>query len=153
MAKSLPFNAEAEMSVLGVAFISKDQVDKICESVNEDMFFDEKNKCLFNAIKSLHDQKIPIDITTIKNELDNFHKKQKIGKKNISTTLKNPIERINTLIMQKTKSKSNMSNYSTNKNEESSSPIIAENLSGENHINSPHTETQNEQVSEMIENE
>ena len=47
MAKSLPFNAEAEMSVLGVAFISKDQVDKICESVNEDMFFDEKNKYLY----------------------------------------------------------------------------------------------------------
>ena len=67
MAKALPFNNEAEMSVLGVAFISKDEVDKICESVNEDMFFDEKNKCLFNAIKSLHDQKNPIDLTTGKN--------------------------------------------------------------------------------------
>ena len=44
MAKALPFNNEAEMSVLGVAFISKDEVDKICESVNEDMFFDEKKK-------------------------------------------------------------------------------------------------------------
>ncbi len=74
MAKALPFNNEAEMSVLGVAFISKDEVDKICESVNEDMFFDEKNKCLFNAIKSLHDQKIPIDLTTIKNELEKTKK-------------------------------------------------------------------------------
>ena len=74
MAKALPFNNEAEMSVLGVAFISKDEVDKICESVNEDMFFDEKNKCLFNAIKSLHDQKIPIDLTTVKNELEKTKK-------------------------------------------------------------------------------
>ena len=67
MARALPFNNEAEMSVLGIAFISNDEVDKICESVNEDMFFDEKNKCLFNAIKSLHDQKIPIDLTKVKN--------------------------------------------------------------------------------------
>ena len=74
MAKALPFNNEAEMSVLGVAFISKDEVDKICESVNEDMFFDEKKKCLFNAIKSLHDQKIPIDLTTVKNELEKTKK-------------------------------------------------------------------------------
>ena len=28
MAQSLPFNSEAEMSVLGISFISKDQVDK-----------------------------------------------------------------------------------------------------------------------------
>ena len=40
MARSLPHNLEAEMSVLGVAFISKDQIDKICESVYEDMFYD-----------------------------------------------------------------------------------------------------------------
>ena len=97
----------------------------------------------------------------IKNELDYFHKKQKIGKKNQSNILKNPIERINTLIMQKTKSKSKMSklsesNFSTNRKNEkkdSSNHIIAENLSGENQMNSPQTETQNEQVSEMIENE
>lgn len=87
MAKSLPFNAEAEMSVLGVAFISKDQVDKICESVNEDMFFDEKNKCLFNAIKSLHDQKIPIDITTIKNELDKTKKLNIVGLNHIADVI------------------------------------------------------------------
>lgn len=74
MARALPFNNEAEMSVLGIAFISNDEVDKICESVNEDMFFDEKNKYLFNAIKSLHEQKIPIDITTIKNELEKTKK-------------------------------------------------------------------------------
>jgi replicative DNA helicase len=74
MAQSLPFNSEAEMSVLGISFISKDQVDKICESVNEDMFFDERNKTLFCAIKSLHDKKIPIDITTISTELDKTKK-------------------------------------------------------------------------------
>ena len=42
MARAVPHNLEAEMSVLGVAFISKDQIDKICESVTEDMFYDER---------------------------------------------------------------------------------------------------------------
>lgn len=79
MAKTLPFNNEAEMSVLGIAFISNEEVDKIVESLNEDMFYDEKNKILFNIIKSLHDQKIPIDIMTVKNELDKTKKLSSVG--------------------------------------------------------------------------
>ncbi len=70
MARKMPQNIEAEMSVLGVAFIDPDCVSKIVEEVNLDMFLDEKNKYIFEAIKSLHDSKVPIDITTMKNELD-----------------------------------------------------------------------------------
>lgn len=70
MARTMPHNLEAEMSVLGVAFLSKEQIDKICESVTEDMFYDEKNRFIFNAIKELNNNRIPVDITTIKNELD-----------------------------------------------------------------------------------
>ena len=79
MARTMPHNLEAEMSVLGVAFISKDQIDKICESVSEDMFYDERNRCIYAAIKSLHDEKSPIDITTIKNELDKTKKLNTVG--------------------------------------------------------------------------
>ena len=77
MARIMPHNLDAEMSVLGVAFISKDQIDKICESVTEDMFFDEKNKYIFNAIKSLYSEHIPIDIKTVKNELDKMLQEEK----------------------------------------------------------------------------
>ena len=44
MARKMPQNIEAEMSVLGVAFIDPDCVSKIVEEVNLDMFLDEKNK-------------------------------------------------------------------------------------------------------------
>ena len=74
MARVMPHNLEAEMSVLGVAFLAKDQIDKICESVSDDMFYDEKNRCIFNAIKELHGNRIPIDIMTVKDELDVFLK-------------------------------------------------------------------------------
>ena len=70
MAKALPHNQDAEMSVLGVTFISKEQIDKVCESLTEEMFFDERNKALFNAIKNLNDANISVDATTVKDELD-----------------------------------------------------------------------------------
>lgn len=87
MARLLPHNLEAEMSVLGVAFISKEQIDKICESVTEDMFFDEKNRFIFNAIKELHDSRVPVDITTIKNELDKAKKLSTVGLDYISEVI------------------------------------------------------------------
>lgn len=79
MARVMPHNLEAEMSVLGVAFISKEQIDKICESVYDEMFFDEKNRIIFNAIKSLHEDRIPIDIISVKNELDKNKKLNIVG--------------------------------------------------------------------------
>ena len=74
MARELPHSQDAEMSVLGVTFISKEQIDKVCETLTEDMFYNERNKVLFSAIKSLNDQNIPVDPTTIKNELDKTKK-------------------------------------------------------------------------------
>lgn len=79
MARKMPQNIEAEMSVLGVAFLNEDAVSKIVEEVNVDMFFDERNKHIFNAIKTLHEEKNPIDITTMKNELDKTKKLNTVG--------------------------------------------------------------------------
>jgi len=70
MGRVMPSNKEAEMSVLGVSFIDNSLVDKICEEVNSDMFFDEKNKFLFEAIEELHKNGIPVDIGMVKEELD-----------------------------------------------------------------------------------
>lgn len=79
MARVMPSNKEAEMSVLGVAFIDNSLVDKICEEVNSDMFFDEKNKYLFEAIEELHKNGIPIDVKMIKEELDKKKKLSSVG--------------------------------------------------------------------------
>ncbi len=68
--RKMPQNLEAEMSVLGVAFLNKNAVVKICDELYEDMFYSDANKKLFAAIKSCYENKIPIDITTVKEELD-----------------------------------------------------------------------------------
>lgn len=66
----LPNDLEAEMSVLGVAFLSNDALEKINDEVTEDMFYNEKNRTIFNAIISLYKEGTPVDLTTIKAELD-----------------------------------------------------------------------------------
>ena len=68
--RALPNDYEAEMSVLGVAFLNKDALEKISDEVTEDMFFNDKNRLIFNAIISLYKDRNPIDITTVKAELD-----------------------------------------------------------------------------------
>ena len=70
MARSMPQNIEAEMSILGVAFIDKNSLNKICEDIYPDMFYSDANRKIFEAIKSLYENRIPIDATTITEELD-----------------------------------------------------------------------------------
>jgi len=78
-AVKVPHNLEAEMSVLGVAFLDQYALDKICEEISSEMFFNEANKTVFEAIKELHGKRIPIDVTTIKEELDKRKKLNAIG--------------------------------------------------------------------------
>lgn len=68
--RKMPQNLEAEMSVLGVTFLTKDALNKVCEELTSDMFYSEANRHIFDAIKSLYENKIPIDVTTLKEELD-----------------------------------------------------------------------------------
>ncbi|MGN1371389.1 MAG: replicative DNA helicase [Candidatus Coprovivens sp.] len=68
--RKMPQNIEAEMSVLGCAFLNKNALTKICEELYSDMFYSEANRKLFEAIKRCYDEKIPVDITTVKEELD-----------------------------------------------------------------------------------
>ena len=79
MARKMPQNLDAEMSVLGVCFLDDRVVSKVLEEVNEDMFYSDANKKIFLAIKNLHDAGIPIDQTTIADELDKTKSMGAIG--------------------------------------------------------------------------
>ncbi len=79
MARVMPSNKEAEMSVLGITFIDNSLVDSICEEVNAEMFFDEKNRFLFEAIYELYNNNIPIDVGMVKDELDKKKRLNVIG--------------------------------------------------------------------------
>lgn len=77
--RALPSDLEAEMSVLGVAFLNKDALEKISDEVTEDMFFNDKNRTIFNCIISLYKEHNPIDITTVKAELDKKKALNEVG--------------------------------------------------------------------------
>lgn len=77
--RALPCDNEAEMSVLGVAFLDKFALEKINDGVTEDMFFNDKNRTIFNAIISLYKANIPVDLTTVKAELDKKKALNEIG--------------------------------------------------------------------------
>ena len=68
--RTMPHSLDAEKSVLGCAFLSKNSLTKICEDLYSDMFYSEANQKLFEAIKRCYDEKVPIDITTVMDELD-----------------------------------------------------------------------------------
>ena len=77
--RKMPQNLEAEMSVLGVAFLNKSSLTKICDELRPDMFYSDANRKLFEAIRSLYEQKIPLDSTTIIDELDKKKNLNAIG--------------------------------------------------------------------------
>ena len=77
--KSLPNNLEAEQSVLGACFLSKYALQKACESLTEDSFYDEKNAKIFSSMASLLEAKTPIDVTTVTSDLKNKKILSEIG--------------------------------------------------------------------------
>ncbi len=77
--RTLPHDNEAEMSVLGVAFLSKDALEHISDEVTEDLFYNDKNRLIFNAIMSLYKENSPVDLTTVKAELDKKKEFNEIG--------------------------------------------------------------------------
>ena len=77
--REMPKNLEAEMSVLGVVFLNPYALEKIMENITEDMFFSDANKKIFRAFMELYKTNTPIDITTVKNELDKQKNLNAIG--------------------------------------------------------------------------
>ena len=74
-----PQNLEAEMSVLSACLLMKSAADKVCEELLPEMFFSEKNRKIFEAIFNLHENKKPIDMTTLTNELEKNNSLALIG--------------------------------------------------------------------------
>ena len=67
--KVMPHNIEAEQSVIGSMFLSKTALEKSLENLTSDMFYLESHSKIFEVIKELVDNGIPVDITTVTTKL------------------------------------------------------------------------------------
>lgn len=74
----LPHNLEAERSVLGAALLHEDVLDAV-RPLEGAHFYREAHRYCFEAMQRLHDRRVAIDFTTIRDELDRVEKLEEVG--------------------------------------------------------------------------
>ena len=77
--RNVPFNKEAEQSVLGAAFLSKQALQKICDELEVEDFYLESHQKIFDVLKDLNSEGIPVDITIISDRLENAKELSSVG--------------------------------------------------------------------------
>jgi len=60
-----PHHIEAEQSVLGAIFLSKEALQKACEALSEESFYLERHRLIFEAMKKLMEDGSAVDLTTV----------------------------------------------------------------------------------------
>lgn len=77
--RNIPYSKEAEQSVLGSAFLSKDALQKICDELNEEDFYLEANQKIFRVLSELNSEGIPVDITIVTDRLESAKELSEVG--------------------------------------------------------------------------
>lgn len=79
LAKIPPHDIDAEQAVLGSMLTDKDAVNAAIETLKEDAFYRDDNKVIYQAIVNLYSKSEPIDIITLKDELESMDKFEQVG--------------------------------------------------------------------------
>lgn len=77
--RNIPYSKEAEQSVLGAAFLSKGALQKICDELSEDDFYLEAHQKIFNVLKELNNDGLPVDITILSDRLESSRELSSVG--------------------------------------------------------------------------
>lgn len=64
-----PHSLDAEISVLGALLLDKDAVIAIAEFLRPEDFYDDRHKSIYEAILSLYEDRIPVDVLTLSERL------------------------------------------------------------------------------------
>jgi replicative DNA helicase len=74
-----PHSTEAEESVLGALLLDKDAIVAIAEFLAPEDFYDARHKEIYDAILSLYDERIPVDVLTVSERLKKKKFLSKVG--------------------------------------------------------------------------
>ena len=74
-----PHDIEAEQAVIGSMLTDKDAIMAAVEVLKEEDFYREDNKQIYSAILNLYNRAEPIDIITVKSELESMGKFEQVG--------------------------------------------------------------------------
>src|SRR6202142_825190 len=90
-APSIPHNREAEEAVVGAVLINPEAYYDVAQFLQADDFYIHRHKWIWEAFTSLHEQRIPIDLLTINEELDRKGQLSEIGGPAYLTSLVNQV--------------------------------------------------------------
>lgn len=88
-AKMMPYNIEAEQSVLGACLISDEAANSILNTLTKDDFYLEAHQEIYNAMFTVFAKNQPIDYVTLTDELNNHNLLQSVGGLEYITNLTN----------------------------------------------------------------
>lgn len=77
--RSLPYNLEAEQSVIGSMLIDKTAISRVVEVLKFDDFYRDSHKVIFGAIYELYQKDTPIDMITLLEHLRSAEKLEASG--------------------------------------------------------------------------
>ena len=79
LGKVPPHDLEAEQAIIGSMLTDKDAAISAIEVLKEDDFYREDNRAIYTAIVNLYNRAEPIDIITVKAELESMGKFEQVG--------------------------------------------------------------------------
>ena len=74
-----PHDVEAEQAVIGSMLTDKEAVASSIETLKEEDFYREDNKIIYSAMLNLYNRAEPIDLITVKSELETMGKFEQVG--------------------------------------------------------------------------
>src|SRR5512147_580346 len=88
---AVPHSREAEEAVVGAVFINPEVYYDIAQFLSADDFYIHRHKWIWEAFTSLHEQRIPIDLLTVTDELERRGQLAEIGGPAYLTALVNQV--------------------------------------------------------------
>ena len=74
-----PHDIEAEQALIGSMLTDREAVSSSIEVLKEEDFYREDNRIIYSAMLNLYNRAEPIDLITVKSELESMGKFDKVG--------------------------------------------------------------------------
>ncbi len=88
---AVPHSREAEEAVVGAVFINPEVYYDVAQFLNADDFYIHRHQWIWESFTSLHEQRIPIDLLTVSDELEKRGQLNEIGGPAYLTALVNQV--------------------------------------------------------------
>ncbi|MGA1666924.1 MAG: DnaB-like helicase N-terminal domain-containing protein, partial [Bacteroidia bacterium] len=74
-----PQALEVEQAVLGALMLEKEALSQVIDLLHPDVFYLEKNRWIFEAIRLLFEKSEPVDLLTVTQELKSLGRLDEVG--------------------------------------------------------------------------